>query len=238
MMIRIFDTIFALTVLVITAPLMLATALVIKMSSPGPVLYMANRVGKDEKPFHMYKFRSMHVDSGGPEITATNDNRIFAAGNTIRALKLDELPQMLNVIKGEMSIVGPRPESPAIIDSHYTPWMRESLKVLPGVTSPGAIFYYTHGDDLLAGADPEAAYVAHLLQPKLAVDIAYSNRASFWSNLFVILHTFVSIIAKPFGIRVGPLVRDMVASKQFLQTSNSLQTLEPKPNPDAQNRMP
>jgi lipopolysaccharide/colanic/teichoic acid biosynthesis glycosyltransferase len=238
MMVRLFDTLFAMAVLVLTAPLLLATALAIKLSSPGPVLYMANRVGKDEKPFRMYKFRSMHVDSGGPEITATHDNRIFAAGKIIRDLKLDELPQMLNVIKGEMSIVGPRPESPAIVAAHYALWMHESLKVLPGVTSPGAIFYYTHGDDLLAGDDPEAAYVANLLQPKLAIDIAYSNRASFWSNIFVICHTVVTIIAKVFGFRVGPLARDLVASKQLLHRSTALQTPEPKSNPDAQKQMP
>ena len=238
MMVRLFDTLFALAVLVLTAPLLLATALAIKLSSPGPVLYMANRVGKDEKPFRMYKFRSMHVDSGGPEITATHDNRIFAAGKIIRDLKLDELPQMLNVIKGEMSIVGPRPESPAIVAAHYALWMHESLKVLPGVTSPGAIFYYTHGDDLLAGDDPEAAYVANLLQPKLAIDIAYSNRASFWSNIFVICHTVVTIIAKVFGFRVGPLARDLVASKQLLHRSAALQTPEPKSKADAQKQMP
>jgi lipopolysaccharide/colanic/teichoic acid biosynthesis glycosyltransferase len=238
MMVRLFDTLFALAVLVLTAPLLLATALAIKLSSSGPVLYMANRVGRNEKPFRMYKFRSMHVDSGGSEITATHDNRIFAAGKIIRDLKLDELPQMLNVIKGEMSIVGPRPESPAIVAAHYAPWMHESLKVLPGVTSPGAIFYYTHGDDLLAGDDPEAAYVANLLQPKLAIDIAYSNRASFWSNIFVIFHTVVTIIAKFFGLKVGPLTRDLVASKQLLHRSAASQTPELKSKADAQKQMP
>lgn len=238
MMVRLFDILFAMAVLVLTTPLMLATALAIKLSSPGPVFYMANRVGKDEKPFRMFKFRSMHADSGGPEITATHDNRIFAAGKIIRDLKLDELPQMLNVIKGEMSIVGPRPESPAIIVAHYAPWMRESLKVLPGVTSPGAIFYFTHGDELLAGDDPEAAYVANLLQPKLAIDIVYSNRASLFSNIFVTFHTVAAIVAKILGLRIGPLARDLAASKELLRASASLETLKTKSILDVQKRMP
>lgn len=214
-MIRLFDILFALAVLLLSAPLLLATALAIKLSSPGPILYMAHRVGKDEKLFRMYKFRSMHVNSGGPEITATHDNRIFAAGKLIRDLKLDELPQMLNVIKGEMSIVGPRPESPAIVAAHYAPWMRETLKVLPGVTSPGAIFYYAHGDELLAVGDPETAYVDNLLPPKLALDLAYARRATIWSHVFVIGHTFVAILGKAMGKPVGPQARDVDASAEW-----------------------
>jgi lipopolysaccharide/colanic/teichoic acid biosynthesis glycosyltransferase len=215
MILRAFDLVVSVTALVLTLPFLVIAAIAIKLTSPGPVLYLAERVGKGGKPFRMYKLRSMHVNTGGSEITATNDSRVFAVGRVIRKLKLDELPQFLNVIQGDMAVVGPRPEAPGIVAAHYTGWMRETLNVLPGVTSPGAIFYYAYSDALLAGDDPEKAYVDRLLGPKLALELAYMQRMNLWSNVVVVLHTVVTIVARILGKAVGPLERDFAVSVKW-----------------------
>ncbi|MEP4784103.1 MAG: sugar transferase, partial [Erythrobacter sp.] len=169
--------------------------------------------------FRMFKFRSMHVNSGGSDITGTNDPRIFAVGNIIRMLKLDELPQFVNVIKGEMAIVGPRPEAPGIVADHYAPWMHDTLKVRPGITSPGAIFYYAFGDELLAADDPEKAYLDNLLAPKLALDLAYSQRENVLSNIIIIAHTAIAIVCKAAGKPIGPQGRDITAAAKWVDAS-------------------
>lgn len=215
-MIRLFDILFAVTVLVVFSPILLVVALAIKATSPGPVLYMAERAGRHNQPFRMFKFRSMHVNNAGSEITSTNDTRVFPVGRIIRKLKLDELPQFLNVLRGEMAIVGPRPEAPAIVAQHYQPWMMKTLDGLPGVTSPGAIYYYAFGDALLDTADPETAYVENLLAPKLALDLAYDERETLASNIFVVAHTAVAVIGHALGRPVGPLARDIERSRQWV----------------------
>jgi lipopolysaccharide/colanic/teichoic acid biosynthesis glycosyltransferase len=216
MIIRLFDAVVSALILVLCAPLLLGVALAIKLSSPGPVLFLAERAGLKGKTFRMFKFRSMHIHQGGSDITATNDARVFAVGKVIRTLKLDELPQFVNVLLGEMALVGPRPEAPAIVAEHYTPWMHDTLNVLPGVTSPGAIFYYAFGDELLDSDDPEAAYVESLLAPKLALDLAYSQRQNLLSNMVVIAHTVVAIVGKAMGKSIGPLARDVKASGKWV----------------------
>jgi lipopolysaccharide/colanic/teichoic acid biosynthesis glycosyltransferase len=219
-MIRVFDVAVSITALIIALPFLIGAAIAIKLSSPGPVLYFAERVGLGEKRFLMYKLRSMHVNSGGSEITATRDSRVFLAGRVIRALKLDELPQFLNVLKGEMSVVGPRPEAPGIVAAHYSPWMMETLRILPGVTSPGAIFFYAYSDTLLEGDNPEQAYVDRLLAPKLALDLAYAKRMTVWSNMIVVAHTAVTIIGKVVGKPIGPQMRDIEASRQWVSDTS------------------
>jgi lipopolysaccharide/colanic/teichoic acid biosynthesis glycosyltransferase len=192
---RLFDIVVAALVLVATLPLTAASALAVRLGSPGPIFYRAARAGVGGRPFAMLKFRTMHVaDRQGPEITAPGDARIFAAGVWLRRLKLDELPQFWNVLTGDMSIVGPRPESLAIVDAHYAPWMRETLAVRPGITSPGAIFGYTHADALLDPADPEGSYVRHVLGPKLAIERAYLDRATFVADIAVMLRTGWTIL--------------------------------------------
>ena len=197
---RTFDIVVAALVLVCTLPLTLASALAVRLGSPGPIFYRAARAGVGGAPFAMLKFRTMHVAAHqGPEITAPNDARIFRAGALLRKLKLDELPQFWNVLAGDMSIVGPRPESLAIVESQYAPWMMETLAVRPGITSPGAIFGYTHADALLDPADPEGSYVAHVLGPKLAIERAYIERATFFSDLAVMLRTAWTILLVAVG---------------------------------------
>src|SRR5947209_517094 len=128
----------------------------------------------------MFKLRTMHLRrrSDSSRITGARDPRVFPFGAWLRAVKLDELPQLINVLKGEMAIVGPRPEDPAIVARHYDALGRETLTVRPGLASPGSIYSSTHGDALLTGTDPEAAYAERLLPVKLALDVVYVRHGS------------------------------------------------------------
>lgn len=207
---RAFDILISLFVLAITAPLMVFAALGIRVASPGPVFYHATRGGLHGVPFRMLKLRTMHVgaDREG-SITSPNDQRVFVFGSLLRALKIDELPQFINILRGDMSVVGPRPEDKRIIDTYYCSWMRKTLEVLPGVTSPGAIFGYAFGDRILDEADPEGSYVSRMLAPKLALELAYIERANFWSDLDCIYLTVKAVIWNALGRQVEPRRRDM-----------------------------
>ncbi|WP_375260300.1 sugar transferase [Palleronia sp.] len=212
---RRFDIATALTILLLTAPFLAIVAVGIRLSSPGPVFHRARRVGKDGMIFQMLKFRSMHVGRPGAVITAERDPRVFAFGRFIRAAKLDELPQMLNVLRGDMAIVGPRPEDPAIVKRAYRGWMRETLAVRPGVTGPGSIFYYGWGEALIDPADPEASYIARLLPAKLALERAYMDRATWQSDVATVLRTGLAILGVATGRPVSPDPRDMEAAAKW-----------------------
>lgn len=177
---RLIDLCLAAIGLVATAPLLALAAVGIRLTSPGPVLYRPLRVGQGRRLFVMYKLRTMHVNHGAyrSTITAHADPRVFPFGAFLRRSKIDELPQLLNVLRGEMSIVGPRPEVPAIVDEHYTPLQLETLCVRPGLASPGSIYNLSHGEMLLGADDPEGHYVQRLMPLKLAMDLVYVRRAS------------------------------------------------------------
>ncbi len=198
MAIRLFDVMLALVLLVLLCPLLLAAALGIALASPGPILYRARRVGLDGQVFTMFKFRTMHVaqaENAGV-ITAKNDARVFPLGRWLRRFKIDELPQLYHVLRGDMALVGPRPEDPEIVDRYYTPLHRETLRVLPGLASPGSIYNYTHGEDLLQADEVEKAYLTRLLPVKLALDIVYVREASLGYNLRIIGRTIGAISSK------------------------------------------
>lgn len=185
------------------SPLFLIAALGIHFSSSGPVLYRSKRVGRNGEIFVMHKFRTMHVDHGAHSsvITGSRDPRVFWFGALLRKLKIDELPQLFDVLRGKMSLVGPRPEDPRIVELHYTDEYRKTLSVRPGLASPGSIFNYTHGEELLAGDDPEASYVERLLPLKMALELVYLQRASLWYDLRVVLRTLYVIAAITLGKR-------------------------------------
>ncbi len=200
---RIFDGTVALIALVVLLPILVVAALGIKMTSPGPVFYRAKRVGKGGGVFLMLKFRTMQVNSDlAGAITAPGDRRIFGLGLWLRRLKIDELPQFWNILTGDMSLVGPRPEDPKIVERDYTGWMRETLLVAPGVTGPGSVYGYIFGDALLEDADPEGSYARNLLPPKLALERAYLERASLLLDIGYILLTAWAIIAHVLGREV------------------------------------
>ncbi len=200
---RTFDVVVAATALLAVSPLLLIALIGIKLTSPGPVFYKAKRVGMGGANFSMLKFRTMHVGSDRQSaITAPDDRRVFRFGRILRQLKIDELPQFWNILSGDMSLVGPRPEDPKIVEHHYTAWMRETLEVPPGVTSPGAVYGYVFGDDLLDAEDPEGSYVSKLMPPKLALERAYLDRAGFLSDLHYIVMTASAILLSIFRRKV------------------------------------
>jgi len=195
------DLILSSMALILSSPLFLLAAIGIRVSAPGPILYRAKRVGINGKVFSMYKFRTMHLNqsSFSSSITAKNDPRVFRFGLWLRRLKIDELPQLVNILKGEMSIVGPRPEDPQIVGKHYASEHFETLSVLPGLASPGSIYSYTHGENMLNGNAMEECYAERLLPIKLALDIVYVREASFVYDIKVILRTVSVILCSAFG---------------------------------------
>lgn len=190
---RLLDVIISAMGLVLLSPLFLIISVWIKLDSPGPAFYRAQRVGKDGKLFRLYKFRSMVADADrrGPGITATGDVRVTQAGRFLRRTKLDELPQLINVLKGDMSLVGPRPEDPRYV-ALYTPEQRRVLAVRPGITSAASLVY-RHEEQLLAGEDWETVYRTKVLPDKLAIDLDYLERRTLGSDLKLILQTIVAM---------------------------------------------
>jgi lipopolysaccharide/colanic/teichoic acid biosynthesis glycosyltransferase len=185
---RIFDLVFSTVALVLLCPLFLFIALAIRWDSSGPVLFRQERVGRRGRPFHIRKFRTMVVDasSRGPAITIGRDPRITRVGAWLRRTKLDELPQLMDVLQGHMSLVGPRPEVPQYV-ALYPPDLRERvLAVRPGITDPVSLKLADEAGVLAASADPERTYREELLPAKLREAVAYAEQASLWSDLRII----------------------------------------------------
>jgi lipopolysaccharide/colanic/teichoic acid biosynthesis glycosyltransferase len=213
---RLFDILLALVALALSAPLFAFGAIGIKLTSPGPVFYPACRVGKGGRLFTMFKLRTMHVSTNeASSITAPSDSRVFPFGNLLRRLKIDELPQFWNILRGDMSVVGPRAEAPGIVDAHYSEWMRETLEVAPGVTSPGAIYNYVMSDQLLDPEDPEGSYVRNMLPPKLALERAYIEKAGFWHDLLYIMLTILAIVSHIVGRKVRLPASDVKLARKW-----------------------
>jgi lipopolysaccharide/colanic/teichoic acid biosynthesis glycosyltransferase len=183
------DVSLALLGLVFLWPLLLIFGLLVKLSSPGPMMYRAVRVGRDGRPFHLYKFRSMVVgaDLIGPHVTGRDDPRITPVGRFLRRTKLDELPQLFNVLAGDMSWVGPRPEDPIYV-AQYSEEQREVLRVRPGITSPATLAHH-HEEDLLTGPDWEETYRRVLLPAKLRIEREYLERRTIGGDLSVLWQT-------------------------------------------------
>jgi lipopolysaccharide/colanic/teichoic acid biosynthesis glycosyltransferase len=183
----------ALLLLALLAPVMLVVALLVRLSSPGPVFFRQQRVGRGGRLFWIYKFRTMRVNSSGPQITGGSDPRITPIGAMLRRWKLDEIPQLLNVVKGEMAFVGPRPEVPRYV-AHYTPEQQEVLKVLPGITGAAQVCF-RHEEDLLRDAqDPEALYLREILPAKLALDLQYVRKRGAWTDLCLTVQTLRELL--------------------------------------------
>lgn len=191
---RLFDMAAALAGLAVLAPLLLLAALWIKLDSPGPVLFRQQRVGRHGKLFSIYKFRTMRAAPAATiELTVGHDSRITRAGAFLRHYKLDELPQLLNVLEGTMSLVGPRPEVPRYV-ACYPPEVRAIvLSVCPGITDWASILYREESDILGRAADPERAYVETILPAKLEYYVRYVRERSFWIDLQIIFRTLSAI---------------------------------------------
>jgi len=193
---RLFDLLLSSLGLLVLAPLLLLIALLIKLDSPGPVMFRQERVGRYGQPFRIHKFRTMrHEPAGqGLQITVGADRRITRVGGFLRASKLDELPQLLDVWLGDMSLVGPRPEVPRYV-AHYPADVRDKvLSVRPGITDIASIEYRDESAVLARAADPEHAYIHEVLPHKLALAAQYVDRSSVGLDLWLIWRTLVAIV--------------------------------------------
>lgn len=193
---RAVDIVLASVGLVVLAPVILLGVLGVKFTSPGPVFYRAARAGRGGQTFYMLKLRTMrHALSEGPKITAPQDHRVTPFGQFLRTSKIDEMPQLFNVLKGDMSIVGPRPEDPGIVRDLYGPAEHETLRARPGLTSPGTIWYYENGEAQLDPADVMRNYQPVMCY-KLGLDAEYLRTATVVSDFRVMLATAAVIVKK------------------------------------------
>ena len=194
---RLFDILASGLGLIVLSPLFAVLAVWIKADSKGPVFYRQTRVGRDNNDFRLYKFRSMRPDSDklGLITIGGHDPRVTRSGYYIRKYKLDEFPQLINVFIGDMSLVGPRPEVRKYVDL-YTPEQMRVLSVRPGITSLASIRYRNENEILAQAVDPDRCYIEQVMPDKLAIDLEYVNRATFWNDIKLIFSTFREIIVK------------------------------------------
>lgn len=193
---RLFDIVASGVGLLLLSPLFLLVAIWIKLDSPGPVFYRQVRVGRYNRDFRIFKFRSMRVgaDKGSLVTIGGRDPRVTRSGYFIRKFKVDELPQLINVFIGDMSLVGPRPEVRHYVDY----WTKEQLHVLdvrPGITDPASIKFRNENELLEKAEDPEKYYIEVIMQEKLRLYLEYVENHSFWYDIKLIFQTFVAIIA-------------------------------------------
>lgn len=194
---RIFDIIAATIGLLILLPFLVLIALAIALDSRGPILFLQQRIGKGGEPFFLFKFRTMHVGSDkGTAITVGNrDPRITRVGYYLRKSKMDELPQLYNVLKGEMSFVGPRPEVKKFVDL-YTPEQRKVLEITPGMTDYASILFRNENELLDGKNDPVSFYIDHIMPKKLQLNLEYINSNSLWMDFKIIFKTLMVIFKK------------------------------------------
>jgi lipopolysaccharide/colanic/teichoic acid biosynthesis glycosyltransferase len=187
---RAFDILVASIGLLLLSPLFIVLLILIKLDSPGPGFYRGRRIGKDGRVFGMYKFRTMVADADkiGSIVTYKDDPRITRLGAKLRERRLDELPQLINVLRGEMSLVGPRPESPKYVE-RYTPEQREILKVKPGVTGPMQIAFLDEEERLLNPDTLDDEYMTVILPSKLAVEMEYMRKQSLGYDFQILAQT-------------------------------------------------
>lgn len=195
-----FNKFVAIIAIILLSPLLLITVIGILISDYGPIIYNAERAGKNGAVLKVLKFRSMKVSNARTsKITSKDDPRVFFFGKIIRLLKIDELPQLFNILKGEMNLVGPRPEDLFIVQNHYDKVMMESLSVNPGLASPGSLYNYTHIEDSLTGNDIENEYINIILPLKVRLDVIYVRNKSFLYDFKIIIKTLIIIFQKSIG---------------------------------------
>ena len=193
---RVFDIVASTLGLVLLSPLLLAIAVWVKVDSPGPVFYRGKRAGRNGKPFGIFKFRSMVTDAekiGGPS-TSDDDPRVTRSGRFIRRFKVDELSQLINVLLGQMSLVGPRPQVVDYVEAHYSPEEMAVFSVRPGITDWASLWNCDEGAFLARFDDPDKAYAEFIHPTKIRLQLEYVNRHSFWVDLKIIFCTLYRIV--------------------------------------------
>jgi len=195
MMKRVFDIIVSLFGLIATSPILVLFALMIKKDSKGPVFFRGQRVGKNGKQFKIFKFRTMveNAESLGGPSTAGNDPRLTKIGNFLKKFQIDELPQLINVLRGEMSLVGPRPEVPFYVDMMSEEEKKIILSVPQGMTDIASLWDFHEGEVLKGSSDPEKDYQEKIRPQKLRLQIEYVKNRSFWLDIKIIFKTILKI---------------------------------------------
>jgi len=184
----------ALLALVVLSPVLLIAAVLVRLSSPGPVIFRQVRVGRHGRPYEIYKFRTMYHsgDSGSAQVSPDGDPRVTRVGRVLRAWYLDELPQLVNVLKGDMGLVGPRPETPEFV-ALYTPSERQVLSVKPGLAGPSTLGFMDEADQLAGCDDPLEHYRTVLLHERVRLDLGYLERRSLGYDLLLLVRQVVAI---------------------------------------------
>lgn len=202
---RAFDILFSLSGLLVLLPLLALLSILIKLEDGGPVFYRGLRAGRHSREFRIFKFRSMVVNAEmiGGSSTADDDPRITKIGKFLRKYKLDELPQLLNVLKGDMSFVGPRPEVQRYVDL-YTEAEKAILSVKPGITDWASLWNSDEGALLAGSADPEKTYMEKIRPYKIKLQLEYVRQQSFWTDLTILVQTLVALVfrVKPRALRL------------------------------------
>jgi|ERR1051326_535339 lipopolysaccharide/colanic/teichoic acid biosynthesis glycosyltransferase len=195
---RAFDVCCAAAGLLVLSPLFAVISLAIYLDGGGPVFFRQKRVGRAGRIFLLWKFRTMIVNAEtlGGQLTVGRDPRITRLGRLLRASKLDELPQLLNVLRGEMSLVGPRPEVPRYV-AMYDESERAVLELLPGITDPASIVYCDESALLGQSPDPERTYTQKVMKHKIQLNLAYARRATLWSDCAVLFRTMKVLVQMP-----------------------------------------
>lgn len=196
---RLFDFVFALLAIIILLPVFILLSVLILMTSKGGVFYSQVRIGKNEKPFRLLKFRTMRpgAEIAGQLTVGEKDPRITVTGRWLRKYKLDELPQLINILKGEMSIVGPRPEVPAYV-ALYDQEQRQVLTVRPGLTDYASLAYINENELLGRSADPERTYMEEVMPAKLKLNLRYLQDQCLALDISIIFKTFLAILRKDY----------------------------------------
>ena len=189
------EFLLAVLLVLLSLPLWILLLLLIVVLSPGPPFFVHCRVGKDGKLFGLVKFRTMRHHAGGGNLTVGADARVTEIGRVLRRLKLDELPQLLNILRGEMTFVGPRPESEEYVTA-YTPEQRRILDYKPGVTDPASLKFRYEAELLASATDPQTTYHKKILPEKIEISLRYQQRRTFWSDLGVILKTVMAVFQR------------------------------------------
>lgn len=192
---RILDILFSAAGLILLSPFFVCVGIAVKRDSKGPVFFKQTRVGRDGVPFAILKFRTMTVHEGGSELTVGADNRITKTGAWLRKYKLDEFPQLVNVLRGEMSLVGPRPEVPRYV-AYYTEEEHGVLLMRPGITEEASILFRNESDELGKAPDPERYYVEEIMPKKLAIGLEYVRHWSLARDAKILWKTFVRVFVK------------------------------------------
>ncbi len=194
---RLFDILASGCGLLVLSPIFIIVAIWIKFDSPGPVFYRQTRVGRHNKDFRIFKFRSMRVgsDKGSLVTIGGRDPRVTRSGYFIRKFKIDELPQLINVFTGDMSLVGPRPEVRHYVN-YWTPEQMRVLDVRPGITDPASIRFRNENELLEKAQDPERYYIDVIMQEKIKLYLEYVEKSSFWYDIKLIFQTFKVIITE------------------------------------------